>query len=352
MSALHTEDADIHWMRAALHQAELAGASGEVPVGAVVVHQGELLAAAGNAPIALKDPSAHAELLALRQAAQVLGNYRLEDCELFVTLEPCVMCAGAILQARLKRVVFAIPEPKTGAAGSVVDVFANPLLNHHTAVEHGVLAQSCQHAMQAFFKNRRSEHKQQHHTLREDALRTPDARFAPWLAAGMQSRYWCNLPALVGLRLHALERVASAGAGAPVVVCLHGPQDWSLSWAQYFPASPWRDAHVLCPDLIGFGRSDKPKREAFHSLDWHVRALLAWLDHVQLSAVHILCHPDMFALAQELAQVAGTRVLGVHVQAPPDLPLDARTAPFPDRGHQAGPRAFQKLLAARVGPSS
>ena len=117
-------------MQLALLQAREAAASGEVPVGAVVVRRGEVIATGRNAPIDGHDPTAHAEIVALRAAAQALGNYRLDNCELFVTQEPCAMCSGAMLHARLKRVVFGAPDPKTGAAGSVVNLFSQAALNH------------------------------------------------------------------------------------------------------------------------------------------------------------------------------------------------------------------------------
>lgn len=144
-------------MQLALAQAALAAAAGEVPVGAVVVRDGVVIACGHNAPIASHDPSAHAEMQALRAAAQVLGNYRLPECELFVTLEPCAMCAGAMLHARLKRVVFGAPDPKTGAAGSVIDLFEHSQLNHQTQVQGGVLTQECATMLQAFFKLRRTQ---------------------------------------------------------------------------------------------------------------------------------------------------------------------------------------------------
>ena len=130
---------DAEFMELALHEAQAAAFNGEVPVGAVVVKDGVVIAVGCNSPITDHDPTAHAEIKALRAAAQVLGNYRLEDCELFVTLEPCAMCAGAMLHARLKRVVFGAPDAKTGAAGSVTNLFGNIALNHQTAVEGGVL---------------------------------------------------------------------------------------------------------------------------------------------------------------------------------------------------------------------
>lgn len=142
-------------MQLALAQAALAAAAGEVPVGAVVLRNGVVIAVGHNAPIARHDPSAHAEMQALRAAAQLLGNYRLPECELFVTLEPCAMCAGAMLHARLKRVVFGASDPKTGAAGSVINLFEQSQLNHQTQVQGGLLTQECAAVLQAFFKLRR-----------------------------------------------------------------------------------------------------------------------------------------------------------------------------------------------------
>ena len=148
---------DAQAMKIALAQAALAGASGEVPVGAVVMKNGILIAVGHNAPIANHDPSAHAEMQALRAAALTLGNYRLPECELFVTLEPCAMCAGAMLHARLKRVVFGAADPKTGAGGSVIDLFAQAKLNHQTLVQGGILAQECAEMLQRFFRQKRSK---------------------------------------------------------------------------------------------------------------------------------------------------------------------------------------------------
>jgi tRNA(adenine34) deaminase len=148
---------DVAFMTLALAQARVALAAGEVPVGAVVVRAGQVIASGRNAPIGSHDPSAHAEINALRAAAQVLGNYRLIDCQLFVTLEPCVMCVGAMLHARLQRVVFGASDPKTGAAGSVLDLFANTQLNHQTQVQGGLLAAECSAFLQDFFKEKREQ---------------------------------------------------------------------------------------------------------------------------------------------------------------------------------------------------
>lgn len=148
------------YMRLALEQARFAWAEGEVPVGAVVVRDGEVIAAGFNQPIGRHDPSAHAEIIALRAAADKLGNYRLPGCELYVTLEPCVMCSGAMMHARLARVVYAAPDPKTGACGSVLDLFGEARLNHHTEVVGGVLAEEASSLLKAFFAERRAAARQ------------------------------------------------------------------------------------------------------------------------------------------------------------------------------------------------
>lgn len=146
---------DRRFMALAQAAAEEARAAGEVPVGAVLVRGDEVIATGFNHPIGAHDPSAHAEMVALRAAAQAVENYRLPGCELFVTLEPCLMCAGAIMHARIARVVFGARDPKTGACGSVVDAFANPQLNHHTTVTGGVLETECGAALKSFFAERR-----------------------------------------------------------------------------------------------------------------------------------------------------------------------------------------------------
>src|SRR5690349_24279409 len=153
-------------MRIALDQAHNAWLVGEVPVGAVIMRDGQVIATGYNRPITEHDPTAHAEIVALRHAANLLGNYRLPDCELYVTLEPCAMCAMALMHARMKRVVFGAADPKTGAAGSVLDLFAEPRLNHHTALAGGVLAEASGRLLQDFFAERRRQYRE-----RRDASR-------------------------------------------------------------------------------------------------------------------------------------------------------------------------------------
>jgi tRNA(adenine34) deaminase len=147
---------DERFMREALAFAREAGAAGEVPVGAVVVCGDEIVGRGYNRPITSHDPTAHAEIVALRDAANRLGNYRLPDCELFVTLEPCAMCTGAMFHARIARVVFGASDPKTGVAGSVLDLYAEPRLNHHAKIVGGVLAAECSELLSSFFAARRT----------------------------------------------------------------------------------------------------------------------------------------------------------------------------------------------------
>ena len=143
------------YMRQALDQAHNAWALGEVPVGAVLVKDGQVIATGFNQPIGTHDPTAHAEIMALRAAAELLGNYRLPGCELFVTLEPCAMCAGAMLHARLARVVYGASDPKTGSCGSIVNLFAHEKLNHQTLLQGGVMGDECGQLLREFFAERR-----------------------------------------------------------------------------------------------------------------------------------------------------------------------------------------------------
>lgn len=146
---------DREYMQEAISLARMAASLGEVPVGAVVVCEGQIIGRGFNQPIHRHDPTAHAEVMALRAAAEALGNYRLPGASLYVTLEPCVMCVGAIFHARIARVVFGARDPKTGAAGSVIDLFSENRLNHHAVIEGGVLAEECGRLLSDFFVARR-----------------------------------------------------------------------------------------------------------------------------------------------------------------------------------------------------
>jgi tRNA(adenine34) deaminase len=145
------------WMEEALREAQRALALGEVPVGAVVVSEGRIVGRGCNRPLSTNDPTAHAEILALREAGTALGNYRLLDCEIYVTVEPCSMCAGAITHGRIRRLIYGAEDAKAGAVHSMLQVLNHPKLNHQVEVSSGVLAALCMHLVQSFFRERRSE---------------------------------------------------------------------------------------------------------------------------------------------------------------------------------------------------
>lgn len=151
------KNTDISYMQIALQLAHEAALAGEVPVGAIVVKDDMIIGRGSNAPIGTNDPTAHAEILAMRDAAEHLGNYRLVDCTLYVTLEPCAMCAGAIQHARIARLVYGASDPKTGACGSVINLMAEAKLNHHTVINEGLMAAECGAALSAFFSVRRKK---------------------------------------------------------------------------------------------------------------------------------------------------------------------------------------------------
>ena len=160
MTQTATTTTDSDFMQIALNLAQQAALNDEVPVGAIVVKDGIVIGRGSNAPITLQDPTAHAEIIAMREAAQHLGNYRLVDCTLYVTLEPCAMCSGALQHARIARLVYGASDPKTGACGSVVNLMGEPKLNHHCEVLASVLAEECGAILTAFFKQRRLSNKQ------------------------------------------------------------------------------------------------------------------------------------------------------------------------------------------------
>jgi len=156
-----TDNNDEFWMRHALKLAQRAWDEGEVPVGAVLVHEGRVIGEGWNRPIGHHDPTAHAEMMAIRQGGKVIENYRLLDTTLYVTLEPCVMCAGAMVHGRIGRLVFGARDAKTGAAGSLLDVLRHPGMNHQVQIEQGVLAEECAALLSEFFRQRRAEKKAQ-----------------------------------------------------------------------------------------------------------------------------------------------------------------------------------------------
>jgi tRNA(adenine34) deaminase len=340
-----TDLSDATWMQAALAQARAAAIAGEVPVGAVVVCDGKIIGLGRNAPIQGHDPTAHAEIAALRAAAAHLGNYRLEDCELFVTLEPCLMCAGAMLHARLKRVVFGAADPKTGAAGSVLNVFAEPQLNHHTTMRGGLLAAECSGVLQEFFQARRArqqlDRQQQGRALREDALRTPASRFAAMADLPTPAFYVNDLTSLAGWRLAYLDTGPFDCRQASL--CLHGLDQWNYVWRSQVARAISFGQRLICPDLIGFGQSDKPKKKDCHRLDWHARVLLELLDRLELRQVRLQVVASALPLARQLMAMAPERFKSMELTEVDTLDARAQQAPFPDKGHRAGPLALSGL---------
>lgn len=337
---------DTEAMQLALAQAELSALAGEVPVGAVVIKDGVLIATGHNAPISNNDPTAHAEVRAIRAAAQVLGNYRLDGCELFVTLEPCAMCAGAMLHARLKRVVFGAQEPKTGAAGSVLNLFANSRLNHHTVVDGGLLAKNSMQLLQSFFHAKRIKTRQMASPLREDALRTPESRFADFQNTPGAGRFVSELPVLQGLRMHYLD--TGDRNASTIYLCVHGFDRWGYAFQHLVPEFVSRGHRVLVPDLIGFGQSDKPKKITLHTLAWHLSVLNAWLTHLAVCPTVLLMQTGHEALGRAwLASLPTTNTVLVDVRDQSqlaDMTPEALQAPFPDAGHTAALRAFASQI--------
>ena len=372
---------DADYMGLALNEARAAHARGEVPVGAVVVHQGQVVGVGRNAPIGSHDPTAHAEIVALRAAAQALGNYRLDDCDLYVTLEPCAMCSGAMLHARLRRVIYGARDPKTGAAGSVVDLFGQAQLNHRTQVQGNVRGEECGALLSDFFRERREAQKRDSHPLRDDALRTPDARFSGLPGYPWSPHYLSDLPSLAGLRLHYLDE---GPRDAPRTwLCLHGNPAWSYLYRKMLPVFLAAGDRVVAPDLIGFGKSDKPKRDGFHRFGWHRDVLLELVERLDLTRIVLVVQDWGGLLGLTMPMVAPDRYRGLLVMnttlATGDAPLSpgflawremcakhpefdvarlfargnphmsadecaAYNAPFPDRGHRAALRAFPAMV--------
>lgn len=389
---------DIYGMRLALQQAKRAANMQEVPVGAVVIaaDNSTILGQAHNRTIGNNDPSAHAEILALRQAAQALQNYRLDGCTVYITLEPCAMCAAAMLHARVARVVYAVADTKTGAAGSVLNIFAQPQLNHHTTIaqfnthKNSIEAQeiqcACTEQLQQFFSQRRHAQRIQrqqpkHAALRDDALRPQPLRFAniPQITALQAHSQWYlapdgNKPAW---RMHYWD-TDTKNTSKPTAILLHGYSSYGLLWANAIAQLKQLGWRVLAPDILGFGQSDKPKKLTQHSLKWHARILQTWLQTVDIeNAKNIILvgcdntslllpsliqqlathsnqpiKPQAIALIPEQSKIAPREHWRTHCQQKNLFDLDAHwaldtteqqlqawSAPFADVGHRAALRS-------------
>ncbi|MDD0815242.1 tRNA adenosine(34) deaminase TadA [Curvibacter sp. HBC28] len=378
------EACDHAFMQEALALARDAAHAGEVPVGAVLVKDGQVIGRGRNQPIASHDPTAHAEVQALREGAAALGNYRLEGCTLYVTLEPCAMCSGALLNARVARVVYGAREAKTGAAGSVLNLFDQPQLNHQTQVHGGVAEAECGALLQDFFRQRRADQRERAraaHPLRDDAVRPADALFAQLPGYPWAPHYVSDLPALAGLRLHYLDE---GPRDAPITwLCLHGNPAWSYLYRKMLPVWLAAGHRVVAPDLPGFGRSDKPKKPSAHAFAWHRQVLLELIERLDLQRVVLVVQDWGGILGLTLPMAATARYQGLLVMntllATGEVPLSkgfiawrdwcrrqplydvgrllgrgnpqlsagecaAYQAPFPDRGHRAALQAFPPLV--------
>lgn len=287
------------------------------------------------------------------------------------------MCSGAMLHARVDRVVFGAADPRTGVAGSVLNLFGHPQLNHQTQVRGGVLAEECGQLLKDFFKPRRMNAD----PVREDALRTPDAAFAglpdyPW-----QPHYVNDLPSIAGLRMHVLDEGTK---DAPLTwLCLHGNPAWSYLYRKMIPVWLAAGHRVVAPDLIGFGKSDKPKKDGFHQFETHRQSLLDLIDRLDLQRVVLVVQDWGGILGLTLPMAAPERYKGLLVMnttlATGELPLSAGflawrdwcqsqplfdvgklfkrgnpgmspketaayNAPFPDKGYRAALRAFPPMV--------
>ena len=368
-----------HYMRLALEQAHLAQAAGEVPVGAVVVHDGRVVGRGFNRPVGTHDPTAHAEMQALREAAATLGNYRMPEAELYVTLEPCGMCAGAMLHARLKNVIFGAHDPKTGAAGSVLDLFGDARLNHHTGVVAGVLAAECGAMLQGFFAAKRKQSRQE--STMNGVVRTPDERFDHLPGYAFAPHYIGDLKGYAGMRIHYLDE--GPADAAKTFLCLHGQPSWSYLYRRMIPVFAGAGHRVVVPDLFGFGRSDKPVDDARYTFMFHREMLKNLVERLDLRNVVLVVQdwggilgltlppdmPERFSglLIMNTAFGSGDVPLGqgfldwrAFSNKNPDMAvgkLFARTcphlsaaeaaaydAPFPDATYKAGVRRFPNLV--------
>ena len=360
-------------MALAIRQALEAEQAGEVPVGAVVVKDGKVIAVGRNRTIEFNDPSAHAEVVALREAAKVLGTHRLPGVELFVTLEPCAMCSGAVFHGRLQRVVFGAYDPKTGCAGSVTNLFAVSELNHHTRVVGGVLANECTALLRDFFGKTRHSKRNSSIPTREDVVRTPIECFSEVEPDSRQSFYFLSSE---GFRLHYRDVPSHHEQGS--ILCLHDLPFWSRQIDPWIPSLQLTNRRLILPDLPGCGLSDKPKKASWHQAKSHATLVRELFNELGLIPSHILGIGAGSSVGVELIEAAGwlnTTLIRVLTSEPNKIevarPVTSKRntsgrvwtgahqallrglniseqlaveAPFPDRGHA-------QVVAGRAHPS-
>lgn len=305
-------ESDLYFMSLAIAQAVEAEQAGEVPVGAVIVKDNKVIAVGRNRTIEWNDPSAHAEVVALRTAAIILGTHRMSELELFITLEPCSMCSGAIFHSRLARVVYGAPDPKTGCAGSVVNLFGMRQLNHHTRVTSGVMFAECAALLSNFFKRNRQLKAKSFQPLREDSLRTPMTAFAGLNLVSLPGQYFYSSD---GFRLHYLH--LKSETSSTTLLCLHDLPFWS------YDLTPWLDklrtsGHtLLIPDLLGCGLSDKPKKSTSHTTFLHARLVKEIIVNLEISSFDVLVFGSSLSIARAILHEFGsidTKLIHVRIK--------------------------------------
>lgn len=353
-------------MRLALEQACLAEQLGEIPVGAVVVREGQVVGAGHNQTLFHCDPTAHAEVVALRAAAQTLGNHRLDGCTLYVTLEPCAMCMGAIFHSRIATVYFGAADPKTGACGSVLDLPAERRINHHCQVHGGVLQAPCAQHLSHYFARLRFNKRQLRSPVREDALRLPHTALSAYMES-VQSLPFDDIRAAQGLRVQVWQNAAAPHHPARLLLCLHGAMSWSALYRGLLTAPQDGATIVWAVDLPGHGGSDKTKKGREFDTAFQCEVLEELLQRTSAPLVHVVAQDTGCELALRLANRHADRIdgltlcnplcadrrqflfQGAHVRSraqflaslqhqcvdTPDA-LAALAAPYPDAGHTAG----------------
>lgn len=358
-----------YFMQLALEQAQIGETVGEIPVGAVLTLGGTVVAVGYNQTVSKCDPTAHAEIIAIRKAAEILGNYRLTQCALYVTLEPCAMCMGAILHSRISKLYFGAVDPKTGACGSVLNIPGEPRINHHCEAHGGILQMQCAQHLTAYFQRLRDDKRRNFHVfLREDALRMDPRTLAP-LIPRAESLPIDDLSASEGLRVQTWRSPHSSQSPECLVLCLHGATSWSYLYRDLFSAEIPADVAVWAIDLPGYGGSDKTKKgQELRDSAFQIRILTELLQRVTAQRIHIVAQDIGCGLGMRLAAAIPDRIFGFTLLNPAgsDLkPSDsdgmpavrsrqqftayinklsegeesvakALCAPYPDAGHMAG----------------
>lgn len=353
-------------MQLALEQAYLAEQRGEIPVGAVVLHGDKVVAVGHNQTIASCDPTAHAEVVALRAAAQTLGNYRLDGCVLYVTLEPCAMCLGAIFHSRVAAVYFGAADTKTGACGSVLNLPGEHRINHHCQVHGGVLQSQCAQHLSTYFARLRADKRQHRVPVREDALRLPAGALTRYME-GVQALPIDDLEAAQGLRVQVWQNISAPQRPARLVLCLHGASSWSCIYRALLMSPLDGTTTVWALDLPGHGGSDKTKRGQEFNTTYQLTVLDAIVRKSSASHIHLVAQDTGCELAVHLAARHPGRIDALTLYNPLCLdrahllhqgtPVRSRAqfidslkrqcagnldtiaalaAPYPDAGHLAG----------------